>query len=148
MESRIEEAISWASSPAVRRSMIGNCSRDTSPELQVRRYLHSVGLRYRVDARPIKDWNRKADIVFSRAKLAVFIHGCFWHGCPEHYKQPKTNPEYWSRKIGRNLERDAETLERLRAEGWSAIVLWEHADLEMEAKKLAIRVRKQLDRLQ
>ena len=147
MESHIEEAISWASSPAVRRSMIGNRSRDTSPELQVRRYLHSVGLRYRVDARPIKDWNRKADIVFSRAKLAVFIHGCFWHGCPEHYKQPKTNVEYWSGKIGRNVERDVETLERLSAEGWSAIVLWEHADLEREAKKLAIRVRKRLDRM-
>ena len=140
--SQIEKGISWASSPAVRRSMQGNRSRDTSPELQVRRYLHSVGLRYRVHTRPIKDWNRKADIVFPRAKTVVFVNGCFWHGCPEHYKEPKTNTSYWSPKIKRNVERDAETFTRLKSEGWSVIVLWEHEDLKKKSEKIATRIRK------
>lgn len=140
--SRIEKELSWASSPAVRNSMLGNKSRDTKPELVVRKYLYRAGLRYRVHTRPIKDWNRRADIVFSRAKTAIFINGCFWHGCPRHYVEPKTNTDYWSQKIGRNVERDAETFKRLKAEGWSVIVLWEHEDLNKKAEKIAIRVRK------
>lgn len=145
--SLIERELSWASSPAVRNSMLGNRSRDTKPELIVRRYLHSVGLRYRVHTRPIKDWNRRADIVFSRAKTAIFINGCFWHGCPGHYKEPKTNVGYWSQKIKRNVERDAETFKRLKAEGWLVIVLWEHEDLEKKAKHVAIRIQMRIARL-
>lgn len=148
MGSQIEKRISWASSPGVRRSMVGNRSRDTSPEMQVRRHLHRVGLRYRVHARPIKDWNRRADIVFPRAKIAVFINGCFWHGCPQHFVQPKTNSDYWLPKINRNIERDAETSLRLRSEGWLVIQMWEHQDLAKEAERAAYKIQKRLLRTQ
>lgn len=127
--------------------MVGNKSRDTKPELIVRRYLHASGLRYRVHARPIKDWNRRADIVFPRAKVAVFVNGCFWHGCPTHYIPPKTNLGYWIPKIQRNIERDAETFVRLRSEGWLVIPIWEHQDLERTAEKVATRIRNRLARL-
>lgn len=127
--------------------MVGNKSRDTKPELVVRRYLHAAGLRYRVHARPIKDWNRKADIVFPKAKIAVFVNGCFWHGCPRHYSPPKTNADYWIPKIKRNAERDDETFARLKAEGWLVIPIWEHEDLEKNAEKIVTRVRNRLARL-
>lgn len=145
MASQIEKGISWASSPAVRNSMQGNKSKDTKPEMIVRRYLHASGLRYRVHSRPIKDWNRRADIVFPRVKIAIFINGCYWHGCPKHYKKPKTNTVYWTQKIERNIERDVETFKRLRTEGWSVIVLWEHENLDKKAIKVALRVKRRID---
>ena len=86
---------SWASSEATRKKMRGNRSRDTSPELRVRSLVHRRGLRYRVAQRPIPTLRRTADLVFRRAKVAVNVDGCFWHGCEQHYKEPKTNTEYW-----------------------------------------------------
>jgi DNA mismatch endonuclease, patch repair protein len=100
---------SWASSAANRKSMQGNRSRDTAPELAIRRLLHAAGLRYRVDRRPLNGVRRRADIVFGPAKVAVFVDGCYWHGCPEHYVPPKTNPNYWSPKISGNVARDRDT---------------------------------------
>ena len=120
------EVASWASSDAVRRSMQGNRSRDTSPELAVRRLLHAAGLRYRVNIRPLKSLRRTADVVFTRRKIAVFIDGCFWHGCPDHYVIPKTNVHYWSPKIETNLARDADTSAQLREAGWTVLRFWEH----------------------
>ena len=79
---------SWASSPAVRRVMQGNKRRDTAPELAVRRALHARGLRYRVDWPLPFDRRRKADIAFTKARIVVFIDGCYWHGCPLHYSEP------------------------------------------------------------
>jgi len=122
---RMEE-LSWASSDAVRRSMQGNRSRDTAPEIAVRRIIHAAGLRYRVDIRPLPELRRTADIVFTRKRIAVFIDGCFWHACPEHYVVPRTNVEYWSPKIERNLARDADTNQRLRDAGWTVLRYWEH----------------------
>lgn len=101
-------------------------SRDTKPELLVRRLLHAQGLRYRVAARPVPDLRRTADIVFRPAKLAVFIDGCYWHGCPEHYVPPKTNAGYWSGKVLRNVTRDRDTDRRLRDAGWTVLRFWEH----------------------
>lgn len=124
--------------------MMGNRSRDTKPELIVRRYLHGSGLRYRVHVRPIADWNRRADIVFPKAKIAVFVNGCFWHGCPRHFTAPKTNENYWTPKIKRNKERDAETFARLKSEGWLVIPIWEHEDLVEISMKVAIRIRKRI----
>ena len=120
------EVASWASSDAVRRSMQGNRSRDTSPELAVRRLLHAAGLRYRVNIRPLKSLRRTADVVFTRRKIAVFIDGCFWHGCPDHYVIPKTNVHYWSPKIETNLARDADTSAQLREAVWTVLRFWEH----------------------
>ena len=73
--------------------MQGNRRRDTTPEMAVRRLVHAAGLRYRVDAKPLPDLNRRADLVFTRAKVAVFIDGCYWHGCPEHGTTSRTNEE-------------------------------------------------------
>jgi DNA mismatch endonuclease (patch repair protein) len=142
--SLIEERLSWASSPAVRKSMVGNKSRDTKPELMVRRILHASGLRYKVHARPIKDWNRRADMVFPRAKIAIFINGCFWHGCPKHFSAPKTNSEYWASKIMRNVERDSETALRLKSEGWLVIAIWEHENLGKKSEQVVRRIQKRL----
>ncbi|WP_406330319.1 very short patch repair endonuclease [Streptomyces sp. NBC_00203] len=121
---------SWASSAARRRNMQAIRSRDTTPERLVRRLVHAQGLRYRVATRPLSDLRRTADMVFRPAKVAVFIDGCYWHGCPEHYVPPKTNPGYWSDKVARNMTRDRDTDERLRAAGWLVLRFWEHESAE------------------
>lgn len=99
----------WASSPAARAVRVSNRRRDTRPELAVRRAVHALGLRYRVDVRPLPTVNRRADLVFSRRRVAVFVDGCYWHGCPDHGTTPKTNAIYWGGKIARNSERDRDT---------------------------------------
>lgn len=120
------ESSSWATSEATRRSMQGNRGRDTGPEIAVRRIVHSRGLRYRVDARPLAALNRRADLVFSRAKVAVFIDGCFWHGCPDHHTVAKANATYWAKKVETNRQRDLDTSERLQGAGWLVLRFWEH----------------------
>ena len=117
---------SWASSPGTRASMRSNKGRDTSPELTIRRRLHAAGMRFRVSGRPVPTVRRTADIVFTRAHVAVFVDGCFWHGCPEHYQAPVRNAEFWIEKRRRNRERDAETDAVLRAAGWTVLRFWEH----------------------
>ncbi|MCX5111741.1 very short patch repair endonuclease [Streptomyces sp. NBC_00378] len=119
---------SWASSAARRRNMQAIRSRDTKPEQLIRRLVHAKGLRYRVAARPLPDLRRTADLVFRPAKVAVFIDGCYWHGCPEHYIPPKTNPGYWSDKVARNMARDRDTDQRLAEAGWLVLRFWEHQD--------------------
>lgn len=106
--------------------MQGNRGRDTKAELAVRRLVHAAGLRYRVNARPEPDLRRTADLLFTRARVAVFIDGCYWHGCPEHFSMPATNLDYWSTKIGRNQARDLETTALLEARGWLVLRYWEH----------------------
>ncbi|WLQ69020.1 very short patch repair endonuclease [Streptomyces sp. NBC_01208] len=117
---------SWASSAARRRNMQAIRSRDTKPELLIRRLLHARGLRYRVAAKPLPGLRRTADIVFRPTKLAVFVDGCYWHGCPEHYVPPKTNTGYWSSKVIRNVTRDRDTDQRLADAGWTVLRFWEH----------------------
>lgn len=115
------------SSENARLTMKANRRRDTSIELAVRRRLHAAGLRYRIDfAADPSDRRRRADIVFTRARIAIFIDGCFWHGCPEHFIMPKRNVDYWRPKIRRNIERDRESVARLEAAGWSVLRFWEH----------------------
>jgi len=106
--------------------MLGNKARDTKPELAVRRLLHADGFRYRVNFRPSREIRRTADIVFTRRRVAVFIDGCFWHGCPLHGTSPKANAEYWGPKLARNVERDLETTALLTASGWTVLRFWEH----------------------
>lgn len=115
-------------SEATRRSMRGNRSRDTGPELAVRQRLHAAGLRYRVATRPLPALRRTADIVFSRRQVAVFIDGCFWHRCPIHTSTPRTRREYWQAKFDRNVARDEETNRLLRLAGWTVLRYWEHED--------------------
>jgi len=121
--------------------MQANRSRDTGPELAVRRLIHAAGLRYRVDIRPLPDFRRRADIVFTRQRIAVFIDGCFWHGCPEHGSRSfNENAAYWEQKISRNVDRDADTVERLEAAGWRVLRFWEHLDPAHVAEAIAKEV--------
>ncbi|MFJ3983104.1 very short patch repair endonuclease [Streptomyces fungicidicus] len=102
-------------------------SRDTAPEVAVRRILHAAGLRYRVNV-PVPGMSRRTiDIVFPKAKIAVFMDGCFWHGCPQHATSPKANAEWWRAKLDKNMARDRETTEHLTAAGWTVLRYWEHA---------------------
>lgn len=119
---------SWASSDVVRRSMKGNRSRDTGPELRVRRLVHARGLRYLVDSPPEKSLRRRADLLFRGPRVAVFIDGCFWHGCPDHHTVSRTNSSFWAEKVARNRARDADTNERLASQGWTVLRFWEHED--------------------
>lgn len=140
-------ARSWASTPGSRASMQANRGRDTAPELAVRRRLHAMGLRYRVSVRPVQNLRRTADIVFARARIAVFIDGCFWHGCPEHYQAPVRNGDFWLAKRTRNRERDAETDASLTAAGWTPLRFWEHvvrADPALVAVTVAAAVHRSI----
>jgi len=135
---------SWASSAATRKAMQANRSRDTRPELAVRSAVHARGLRYRVAVRPIRGVRRSADLVFTRARVAVFIDGCFWHGCPEHFRLPATNPDYWGPKIRANTARDAETDALLALEGWTVLRIWEHTLAVEAATRIEGAVRERL----
>jgi DNA mismatch endonuclease, patch repair protein len=139
----------WASSPSVRRSMIGNRSRDTGPELALRSALHALGLRFRVDARPVPAIPRRADVVLRGDRVAVFLDGCFWHGCPDHFRPPATNADSWSAKIAGNRARDASTGALLEAAGWAVIRVWEHEPTAAAARRVLaalLRVRSAPDR--
>lgn len=117
-----------ASSAAVRKVMQANRGVDSLIELRLRSMVHKAGLRYSIDKRPEPDLNRRADLVFRGAKVAVYVHGCYWHGCRWHYKEPKSNQKYWNQKIRRNRERDLETRKLLARRGWKVMVYWEHQD--------------------
>jgi DNA mismatch endonuclease (patch repair protein) len=135
---------SWASTPAVRTVMQGNRKRDTRPELAVRRLLHGRGLRYRVAYRPLRDLARTADLVFPLARVAVFVDGCFWHACPEHFMAPRTNTTYWTSKIERNRLRDVLVDSDLEKAGWRVMRVWEHEDPESVASRIETMVRSNL----
>ncbi len=100
--------------------------RDTAPEVALRRELHARGLRFRVERQLLPDVRRRIDVVFGPAKVAVFVDGCFWHGCPLHSTQPRHNAEFWREKIDTNVLRDRDTDERLRRAGWCVVRVWEH----------------------
>ena len=93
--------------------MQANRGRDTGPELAIRSRVHRAGLRYRVDCALPFDRRRRADLVFTRVGLYVFVDGCFWHGCPEHFVTPKTRTDFWLTKIEGNQRRDRDTDVRL-----------------------------------
>lgn len=121
--------------------MRGNRRRDTRPEMRVRRLLHAKGLRYLVDVAPLSGSRRRADLVFRGPRVAVFIDGCFWHGCPQHGMTPRTNTTFWAAKLLRNRERDLETNGLLVAAGWTPLRFWEHQDPAEVASAVAEAVR-------
>ncbi|BDE00994.1 very short patch repair endonuclease [Mycolicibacterium fortuitum] len=126
--------------------MQANRSRDTKPELEVRRRLHGLGLRYRVAIAPEPALRRRADIIFTRARVAVFIDGCFWHGCPQHGRSTfNHNAGYWPAKIAANAARDAETNARLSEAGWLVLRFWEHDDTVKVVENIRQAVRARLD---
>jgi DNA mismatch endonuclease, patch repair protein len=115
--------------------------RDTAPELALRRELHRRGLRYRVDTSVIPGLRRRADIVFVRKRVAVFVDGCFWHGCPEHGTQSRSNAAFWRDKITTNVARDSDTDARLRRAGWTVVRVWEHENAQIAADRVETIVR-------
>ena len=107
--------------------MVAQRREGTTPEMALRRELHSAGLRYRVHRAPVASLRRKADVVFGPSRVAVFVDGCFWHGCPEHgVRRHDVNGWYWPEKIARNRRRDEDTDRVLAAAGWLAVRIWEH----------------------
>jgi DNA mismatch endonuclease (patch repair protein) len=124
------------SSEAALKRMKAAKPRDTAPEKALRSVLFRKGLRFRVDRKPIDQLNRKADIVFRVVKVAVFVDGCFWHGCPIHGTQAKSNAEFWRNKIKQNQIRDLDTNEKLKNAGWKVIRVWEHENPEKAAEKI------------
>jgi DNA mismatch endonuclease (patch repair protein) len=118
--------------------MRGNRSVDTRPELAVRSLLHRRGFRFRKNmALRIEDVRVKVDIVFPSRRVAVFIDGCFWHGCPEHGRVPRVNRTYWGAKLARNVERDATNASRLQRAGWTVLRYWEHEAPEVVTASIA-----------
>lgn len=115
-------------------------SRDTAPEVAVRKLLHASGYRYRVNMRVPDMPRRTIDIVFPRVKIAVFLDGCFWHGCPQHATQPKANAAWWREKLDRNMARDRETTEHLADLGWVVLRFWEHEASGTVADEVAAAV--------
>jgi DNA mismatch endonuclease (patch repair protein) len=114
--------------------------RDTKPELALRRAVWRLGLRYRVDIAPIPG-RRRADLVFTRAKIAVYVDGCFWHSCPAHATIPKANREWWVAKLDANVRRDRDTDRRLTEAGWTVVRVWEHEVVDAAAQRIALAVR-------
>ncbi|MFD6250938.1 very short patch repair endonuclease [Nocardia sp. NPDC060256] len=121
--------------------MRGNRGRDTRPEKRLRSLLYKAGLRYRVDAEPLKGLGRRADVVFVKARVAVFVDGCFWHVCPEHHRAATRNTEFWQKKFGDNQRRDAETTCVLTEAGWTVIRAWEHEPPDEVARHVIATVR-------
>lgn len=95
-----------------------------------------MGLRFRIDVRPLRDVKRRADVVFRPVQVAVFVDGCFWHGCPLHGTWPKANAGFWRHKIEENRARDKDTDRQLKKEGWLVIRVWEHEDMGAAAKRI------------
>jgi DNA mismatch endonuclease (patch repair protein) len=106
--------------------------RDTAAETALRSLLHRRGLRFRVHY-TLPNLRRRADVAFPRLCIAVFVDGCFWHGCPEHGTWPKQNADWWREKIETNRRRDADTDKKLEDQGWSVIRVWEHEATETAA---------------
>lgn len=116
-------------------------SRDTGPEVILRKTLWASGLRYRTNFRTP---GGRADIAIPGRQLAVFVDGCFWHGCPEHYVRPRSSKDFWDRKLTENVERDSRQTKRLLDAGWTVVRVWEHELREVPAETAA-RVLKQLN---
>lgn len=117
--------------------------RDTRPELALRRALHRKGLRYFVDRAPLREFpRRRADVVFPRTRIAVFVDGCFWHGCPEHTRPSRANARWWTAKLQGNVARDRETDARLVDAGWWVVRIWEHEPVEEAAARVEAVLRR------
>lgn len=128
-----------------RRNMQAIRRRDTRPEMRIRTLLHGRGLRYFVDHKPLPGLRNRADMVFPGIRLAVFVDGCFWHGCPAHYSTPRTNSEYWAPKIAGNMARDVRVDQHLTDAGWTVIRVWEH-EPPIEVADLVERTARSLTR--
>jgi DNA mismatch endonuclease Vsr len=115
---------------------------NTKPEVLLRRELHALGLRFRLGVKPLPGQRRTPDLVFAKSKVAVLVHGCFWHGCPQHARETKSNTKWWADKIAANRLRDQETISALEVAGWTVVVVWEHEPPQEAAHRVAAAVRR------
>lgn len=122
-----------ASSEAVSRQMRAMPRRDTGPELALRRSVHRRGMRYVLGGAGLPG---RPDLVFSRRRIAVFVDGCFWHGCPTHGVRPRANAEWWAAKLDANTARDRRNDRDLIEAGWAVVHVWEHEDPDEAAGAL------------
>ena len=120
-----------ASSPTVRKVMQANVGRTTAIEARLQMALKARRLKFSVDAPIEPDLRWKADVVFARKKVCVFIDGCFWHGCPVHFRIPRANAVWWTEKIQANIDRDLRQNAKLTERGWRVVRIWEH-DLDAD----------------
>jgi DNA mismatch endonuclease (patch repair protein) len=130
-----------SSSAAISKRMQATRRRDTREELALRSALYARGVRFRVDA-ALPGMRRRADVLFSRLRIAVFVDGCFWHGCPQHGTWPKANAAWWRKKIAGNMQRDRDTDTKLRQAGWLVFRFWAHEDPNRAAIKVLAAVRR------
>lgn len=140
MAKRRRSGVPEPSSEAARKRMESTGRRDTAAEKALRAILFRRGFRYRVDLAPLPGLRRRADLVFPRQKVAVYVDGCFWHGCPIHATWPKANAEFWRNKIEANRQRDEDTNRRLGEAGWVVLRIWEHENAEAAADRVATAV--------
>lgn len=118
--------------------MARQARKNTSPEIELRRALHGLGLRYRVEY-PVPGMpRRRLDVAFPRLKVAVLVDGCFWHACPEHGTMPARNGSWWEAKLSRNVERDRETDRHLGVAGWTVVRVWEHEPPDAAAARILL----------
>lgn len=130
-----------ASNDRTRARMKGQAREDTKPETLLRNELTRRGIRgYRKNYAPLKDLRSKPDIVFTKQKIAIYVHGCFWHGCPEHQRETKSNKKWWADKIGANKQRDAASTAALEGAGWTVVRVWEHESPASAADRIVSSV--------
>lgn len=122
--------------PATSARLSKQRRRDTAPELALRKELHRRGVRFFVDKAPMPGLRRRADLLFPRRRVAVYVDGCFWHSCPQHATHPKNNAQWWAEKLAANVARDRDTDERLETDGWSVVRVWEHEPAGSAADKV------------
>ena len=130
-----------SSSKEVSERMKRMPTKDSKPELRLRKAIYGLGFRYRLHR---KDLPGKPDIAFGPAKVAVFVDGCFWHNCPEHGTIPKNNREWWLEKFQRNRERDTLKDEQLKEMGWLPVHVWEHEDPDTAARNIKKLIKERL----
>lgn len=129
------------SSPAASRRMAANRGRDTTPERTLRSLLHRGGLRFRVNCPPVEGLRTRADIVFRTRRIAIYVDGCFWHGCPLHGTLPKANGILWRHKLRENVRRDERVTNALTSMNWTVVRIWEHESMKSAAQRIMRLVR-------
>jgi len=128
-----------SSTAIVRRVMVANVGNSLKPERVLRSALRRAGLRFHQNRRPIPRLRCEADVVFVTAKVCVFVDGCFWHGCPEHFTCPKTNSSWWQEKIRSTRLRDRRQRIDLAMSGWTVLRFWEH-DVIAKTQRVTSRI--------
>jgi DNA mismatch endonuclease, patch repair protein len=134
--SRVHRELVHKPLPETRRRMKSVRQAHTNIEREVRSVLFRLGLRFRVNRIVVPGSRRRADVVFAKSRLAIFIDGCFWHSCPQHKTMPKTNTRWWRAKLAANVKRDRDSDRELRKYGWKVIRVWEHQCTDTVARRV------------